>query len=115
MRRLLPLFAFALLLGCNSDAAKPGGAPAPAAPDRKAEQPAAPKPAAGDAATFTIQGNDQMQYDVKQIDVKPGQKVRITMKNAGNLPKLAMGHNLVVLRKGVTLEQFKPLSEKDGT
>lgn len=92
------------LSACGSEAAKPApsASPAPASPG------ASPAPA-GDVATFTVEGNDQMQYSVKQMDVKAGQKVRITLKNVGSAPKAAMGHNLVVLRKGVTKAQFEPL------
>jgi azurin len=97
--RTLILATILVAASCSSEANKPagGGTPAPA-----------PAPAA-DVATFTIQGNDLMQYDVKQVEVKAGQKVRMTLKNIGTQPKTAMGHNLVVLRKGVTLEQFAPM------
>ena len=100
------LHGLALLASCTSEA-KPTTTPPttpPANPtpahESKTETPAA------DVATFTIEGNDLMQYNVKQIEVKVGQRVRITLKNVGNMPKAAMGHNLIVLRKGVTIEQF---------
>ena len=48
-----------------------------------------------------ISGNDLMQYDKKAFTVESGQKVKLTFKNAGNLPKAAMGHNVVILKKGV--------------
>ena len=47
---------------------------------------------------ITITGNDKMQFDIKEFTVKPGEKVELTFKNVGELPKLAMGHNLVILR-----------------
>ena len=98
--RAVALVLIATLAGCTSEAAKPAAAGTP--------PPTTPPAAAPDAnvATFTVQGNDLMQYDVKQIDVKVGQRIRITLKNVGALHKAAMGHNLVILRKGVTLDQF---------
>ncbi|MBI1369122.1 MAG: Azurin [Planctomycetes bacterium] len=59
-----------------------------------------------DVAVVELQGNDQMQYNLHEFKVKAGQKVKLTMKNAGMLPKVAMGHNCVLLKKGVDLVQF---------
>ncbi len=58
------------------------------------------------AAEITINGNDTMQFDVKAFDVKAGEKVSLTLKNSGKLPKIAMGHNIVLLKKGVTAIGF---------
>ena len=55
---------------------------------------------------ITITGNDKMQFDIKEFTVKPGEKVELTFKNVGKLPKLAMGHNLVILREGVRPIKF---------
>ena len=55
---------------------------------------------------ITISGNDTMQFDVKNFDVNAGKKVKITFKNTGKLPKIAMGHNLVLLKKGVSAIAF---------
>ena len=48
---------------------------------------------------ITITGNDS-RSDVKEFTVQAGKKVELTFKNAGKLPKLAMGHNLVILKEG---------------
>ena len=53
-----------------------------------------------------ISGNDTMQFDVKNFEVKAGSKVKVTLKNVGKIPKIAMGHNLVVLKKGITAVAF---------
>ena len=58
--------------------------------------------------TVTITGNDTMQFDVKAFEVKAGSKVKLVLKNVGKVPKIAMGHNLVLLRKGVTAFEFGP-------
>ena len=55
---------------------------------------------------ITITGNDTMQFDVKEFTVKAGAKVELTFKNVGKLPKLAMGHNLVILKEGVSPLKF---------
>lgn len=55
---------------------------------------------------ITITGNDKMQFDIKEFTVKTGEKVELTFKNVGELPKLAMGHNLVILREGVRPLKF---------
>jgi azurin len=53
-----------------------------------------------------ITGNDTMQFDVKNFNVKAGEKVKLTLKNVGQVPKIAMGHNLVLLKKGITAIAF---------
>jgi azurin len=55
---------------------------------------------------ITITGNDSMMFDIKQFSVSAGTDFKLTFKNVGNLPKIAMGHNLVVLKKGVTAIAF---------
>ena len=59
-----------------------------------------------DSAQITISGNDTMQFDLKSFEVKAGQKVELTFKNVGKIPKIAMGHNLVVLKKGISAVAF---------
>ncbi len=54
----------------------------------------------------TITGNDTMQFNVKNFETKAGTKIKLTLKNVGQVPKIAMGHNLVVLKKGITAVAF---------
>ena len=54
----------------------------------------------------TISGNDQMQFSLKEFEVKAGDDVELEFKNAGSLPKIAMGHNLVILKEGVSAIAF---------
>ena len=44
-------------------------------------------------------GNDSMQFDVKSFNASAGSDFKLTFKNTGKLPKIAMGHNLVILKK----------------
>jgi azurin len=48
-----------------------------------------------------IQADDKMRYDVTAFDAKPGQKIKVTIKNIGTTPKFSMGHNFVMLDKSV--------------
>ena len=59
-----------------------------------------------EAQKVTVTGNDTMQFDLKTFEVKAGEKVELTFKNVGKIPKIAMGHNLVVLKKGVSAIAF---------
>ncbi len=53
-----------------------------------------------------ISGNDQMQFDVKAIEVTEGDKVTLILKHTGKLPKVAMGHNVVILKPGTDIAAF---------
>ena len=57
-------------------------------------------------AEVVIGATDTMQYTVKEFTVKAGQKVKLTLKHTGKLPKAAMGHNLVILKPGVEANAF---------
>jgi len=59
-----------------------------------------------DEKTVVLTGNDQMKYDVTSFEVNAGQKVTVTMKNAGMVPKIAMGHNFVLLKPGTNVMAF---------
>lgn len=53
-----------------------------------------------------LTGNDQMQFNLKEIRVKAGETVRLTLKHVGQLPENAMGHNFVLLQKGTDIVDF---------
>jgi len=58
----------------------------------------APAAAAGDPCKLEISGNDQMQYDKKELAVPATCKeVTVTLHHAGQLPAAAMGHNWVLV------------------
>ncbi|XMO87574.1 azurin [Algibacter sp. AS12] len=54
----------------------------------------------------TLTGNDAMQFNKKEIRVKAGEKVKITLKHIGKMDKNVMGHNFVLLKKGVDVMAF---------
>jgi len=59
-----------------------------------------------DAVTLELTGNDQMQYDKKELTVVTGQEVTLKFKHVGKLAKAAMGHNVVILKPGTELPAF---------
>jgi azurin len=55
--------------------------------------------AADKACTVDIAGNDQMQFDKKEIVIAADcTEVEVTLKHTGKLPAQAMGHNWVLTR-----------------
>lgn len=97
--RLLPLVALVALAGCG----KQTESPAPAAASTPA---AAAAPAAPAVLTVEITANDAMKFNVTRFEVNPGQEVKLVLVNIGSMPKAAMGHNLVLLKKGVDAKAF---------
>ena len=57
-------------------------------------------------AKIEITGNDQMQYNIKAFEVTEGQKVVLSFKHIGQLPAIAMGHNVVILKSGTAVPAF---------
>lgn len=57
-------------------------------------------------ATLSIEGNDQMQFNTKELKVKAGQKVTLTLHHTGTMAKTAMGHNWVLLSQGTDIASF---------
>ena len=47
-----------------------------------------------------------MQFDKKELRVKAGQKVTLTLKHTGKIAVNVMGHNVVILNKGVDVNAF---------
>lgn len=64
------------------------------------------------AREIAITCADNMQYDKNALELKAGETVKITLKNIGKAPKIAMGHNLVILKPGANLMAF---ATKAGT
>ena len=54
----------------------------------------------------SIDGTDTMMYSKNSFEVKSGQKLKLSFKNIGKLPKVAMGHNIVILKNSVDLVKF---------
>jgi azurin len=54
----------------------------------------------------SMRTDDRMKFNLKKINVKSGQTVRLTLTHAGKLDKRIMGHNVVFLNKGTKVSSF---------
>ncbi|WP_043581873.1 plastocyanin/azurin family copper-binding protein, partial [Geminisphaera colitermitum] len=50
---------------------------------------------------FVVTGDDNMKFGLTRLEVSPGETFVVILKNIGRQPKEAMGHNWVLLKKGV--------------
>ncbi len=83
MRRLLALLSLAMLAGAV---------------------PASAQPAA--ARSIEIQVGDNMRFAPARLDARPGEQLRVVLKAVGTMPRTAMAHNFVLLRKGADPKAF---------
>lgn len=56
--------------------------------------------------TIEIVGTDDMKYSVTTITARPGESVRLRLTTKSVLPRLAMAHNVVVLKVGTDVDKF---------
>ena len=96
---LLTAFAFSLsFVACNNN--KNG----------KESAPAANQPEATTSKNLSnnveLTANDQMKFSTIELNVKAGEKVTLTLKNIGTMPKESMAHNWVLLKDGTDLAAF---------
>lgn len=110
---LASLMAFGLLFNCGGEKKKeeePTQIKLKAAETKKADE---------NVANIVITGNDLMQYHdskgelLKEIKVKAGQKVKLTLRHIGTLDKNVMGHNVVILKPGVDMAEFASLASTE--
>jgi azurin len=62
--------------------------------------------AGGGAKMVVISAFDTMKYSVNTIEAHPGEKITVELKNEGNMPKEAMGHNWILLKAGVDPQAY---------
>lgn len=55
---------------------------------------------------LVLESTDAMQFTKKELKVKAGQSVKLTLKHTGKLAKAAMGHNFVLLAQGTDVAAF---------
>jgi len=101
---ILTLFFTAVIfLSCGSDKKKEQEQ----SQDIKINSPAKTQEKADEnVANVVISGDDLMKFDKKEIIVKSGQKVRLTLRHIGRLDIKVMGHNVVILKQGVDVSTF---------
>ncbi|CAG0910879.1 unnamed protein product, partial [Cyprideis torosa] len=59
-----------------------------------------------EVAEIVIEANDQMKYNLSEINVKAGQQVKLTLKHVGEMKLEVMGHNWVLLKPEAVTEDF---------
>jgi azurin len=94
-----------LAVGCgkkNDTAATPTPASNPSAATAAASAPTS----APQARVIEVQATDAMKFSVTRIEAAPGEELQIKLVNVGTLPKEAMGHNLVLLKKEVNPQTY---------
>lgn len=71
---------------------------------------------ASDAFAVELESNDAMQFNNTEIKVPVGKTVTLTLKHTGKMAKEVMGHNFVLLNKGVDFTAFaeKAAAAKDN-
>jgi azurin len=103
---LVSVMAIALLMNCGGE-------------KKKEEEPqlkikaAETTKADENVANIVITANDLMQFNLKEIKVKAGQKVKLTLRHIGTLDKNIMGHNVVILKPGVDMAEFASLASTE--
>ena len=124
MRVFVAALALLMLTGCPSKSGEPAKQTEGAGD--KAKEPSEKPSSVGEVTEVTVSGNDQMQFDKKELRIKSGARVRLTLKHTGKAPATTMGHNLVLLKAGTDVAQFAtraaaarttafiPASEKDS-
>ena len=96
----IPVLAGSVFLAaCGKKEDQTAGGPAASASTAAA-------PAASTGGNFDVSANDTMKFTVTRLEVKAGQDVKITFTNTGTMPKAAMAHNFVLLKKGVDAKAF---------
>lgn len=95
------------LMGCGGTENQP----APGTDEtRTSSQPEAVAAPASDEpkqeVAIELGSNDQMQYDQKELRVPANSRVTLTLKHNGTMPKSAMGHNFVLLKRGTDVAAF---------
>ena len=53
-----------------------------------------------------LNSNDQMKFDKKIIRVNASQKVTLTLNHNGRFPASSMGHNFVLIKKDVDVNEY---------
>jgi azurin len=67
----------------------------------RGEKEAADAPAPPAIKTYELTAGDNMKYSLTEMTAAPGEQIRVTLTNVGTQSKEAMGHNWVLLKKGL--------------
>ena len=67
---------------------------------------AASTASAAEPRVVKIKGTDAMQYDVKRIDAKPGEALKVQLTAVSTMSKQEMAHNFTLLAKDTPVDAF---------
>ncbi len=74
--------------------------------EKNASSPESTRSNVEEVKEITIEGNDQMQFNLEEIRVKAGQTVKLTLRHVGKMSVEQMGHNWVLLTEGTDMMKF---------
>ena len=98
MKKLLALFILVLLIhSCGNEPKKEKFSYERVKVEEKTEN---------NANSLVINSNDQMLFDKSLLKAKAGEEVDLVLNHTGNIGKEFMGHNFVLLKNGVDVDDF---------
>ena len=59
---------------------------------------------------FVLNSNDLMLFDKTSLSAKAGKNIRLVLNHTGKIGKEFMGHNFVLLKKDVDVDDFAMLA-----
>jgi len=76
---------------------------------------AVPEPSQSSGRPVEIVVGDNMKFSPAAFTAKPGERVTVVLKDVGQMPKVAMGHNFVLMAKGADPKAYadKAASARD--
>ena len=98
---LLSFLCFVLLIACGGEAKKEEVSKQVKIGAKKAV-----KQKEDNTVNVVLTADDFMQFNKKEIRVKAGQKVKLTLRHIGKMDVKIMGHNVVILKQNVNLNGF---------
>ena len=91
----ISFICFLVVFGCNDAPKKESKPTTPEVVEKKVKE-----------LNLILNSNDQMQFDKKVLSASPGQKVTLTLNHTGRGNKMIMGHNFVLLKSGIDVDDF---------
>jgi azurin len=102
---VMAMFTVSFLVSCGGNEEKKSTTDEYKVTEAPAEAPAA-------TIAVTVNADDAMKFDVKEITVYAGQEVTLTLNHVGKATKAVMGHNFVILKPGVVMADFAAKAAK---
>ena len=101
--KTVPLFLMLFLISCKNEPAKERFSYERIQEnDKKIES--------NEQTTIVLNSNDLMLFDKTSLSAKAGKNIRLVLNHNGKIGKEFMGHNFVLLKKGVDVDDFAMLA-----